>query len=106
MQLLKDIVFDANGDNTVNFVATYNPNNGKCPPNLTMLFAMDTSVKRFKQIEIIESIPNITFHPKEKTITSQTICDMYKSSCKFKWNRALELILFIVVKRRIKSIIK
>ncbi len=87
VQLLKDTVFDANGDSFKDFVAIHNPNNGVCPPNFTMLFLMDSLALNFKRIEAIDEIPNDTFHRKKKTVTSEIICDMYKENYKFKWNK-------------------
>ena len=87
VQLIKDTLFDANGDGAKDLVATYNPNNGKCPPDFTILFLMDTIIKKFRKIEVVEQIPYAKFHPKDKTITSEITCGQYNEQYKFKWNR-------------------
>ena len=87
VQLLKDTLFDANGDGAQDFVATYNPNNGKCPPDFTILFVIDTASGKFRKIDIVERILYAKFHPKDKTITSEITCGEYKENYKFKWNK-------------------
>ena len=87
VQLLQDTIFDANGDGAKDLVAMYNPNNGKCPPDFTMLFIMDTAVKKFRKIVIVERILYAKFHPNDKTITSEITCGEYKEQYKFKWTK-------------------
>ena len=63
-QLILDSMFDANGDGSKDLVSIYNPNNGKCPPDFTLLFLMDTTSKKFKKNSAVETIRFAKFHPK------------------------------------------
>lgn len=88
---VSDSLYDVNGDNFKDFVITDNSMNGQCQPLFTQLFCFDINKDEFREVEEINSLPNVRFHPKDKTLTGEWECKMTKDVYKFKWADTFKL---------------
>ena len=86
-----DSLYDANGDDFKDLVITDNTINGQCQPNFSQLFCFDIDQEEFVEVEQINSLPNVTFHPRDKTVYGEWECKMTKEIYKLKWTKKYQL---------------
>ncbi len=86
-----DSLYDANGDSYKDFVITDNSMNGQCQPKFSQLFCFDKDKGKFIEVEKINSLPNVTFQPKDKTVSGVWECKMTRDVYKFKWTNSFQL---------------
>lgn len=82
---VSDSLYDVNGDSYKDFVITDNTMNGQCQPTFSQLFCFDSDKEEFVIIEMVNSLPNVTFQPNDKTVSGEWECKMTKDFYKFKW---------------------